>query len=924
MFLALVLPSRAFGDEPSTPSPAARESALAAERFAFVPVDTGERSVRWIQSGVRVERLPDGAMLVADERLEGGGAPAGVELPAELGGGFVVHQSIADAGRAGTAIYRASSWTARLEPLAFVPFVVTEVTPLVDRLALRGGGHRIALDLATGRWLPLVPLPRVATIEALFRRGDEIALSAPLVGELVSRDGGVTFAPRLPTGTSVEPRYVGGAARVRPVRAPKSWLEEAVRSGVPWGRGRALVLATGDLVLLETNGRVLSRSPVVDVGPLASCRGFPGKKGAARALFVCTSSRDGQVETLVLGAEGDASVSGSKAPVLRVFVRFSGSRRVLASSSRGLVLAGGRTSERGTGCFVDERGQVRSLVRAPRSDESVGVTERGEAEVVAVQLLRRERRFEVSPLLGVGSIRKHSLPDDDGARRAVESGVLVGSVTDTPDGLAFFVAFGDRFVGVKLPTGSSEVEFGSVQTGLGRTAFAAERALSWGAAGFAKLTLDAGQTYSEVPFPYRSGDPDPSVPTSVEAPVELGCGPLGCRLGNWLLVGSGEAPRVERPRVPDKMAIPPPGGGRYRFDCRSVRRLSHSVLSTRGGSAPPPGSSSLGASQREPFFEWKPPALSGGQRSYSVETSDARARLDAFGPEQGRWREGTGVQVVFRSPFSTERVLTTLSTAGLVEDALGAERTLGLLDRVSRSAEVELDVGGQAGILLVRRGSESDLVAFAAERPVALVPGLDAFGVRSLAGVALVGAEWYFGAIVRDRFVVFGTNGRTIEPRIDVPLGSSGARGVRLVRSTAFDLGVYIEGDTGTLVYPLERAGTGAGESDEWSRALRLGEPVFTPFQGHRPAVCGEQAAGYLVEEELSVSPFVGVGDRALEVGRVRARLLLGYGNACLVDLAATGRGELEVPTGQRGPEAVPLVVTETGSGQRRTLLSCE
>src|SRR5690606_11411825 len=115
-------------------------------------------------------------------------------------------------------------------------------------------------------------------------------------------------------------------------------------------------------------------------------------------------------------------------------------------------------------------------------------------------------------------------------------------------------------------------------------------------------------------------------------------------------------------------------------------------------------------------------------------------------------------------------------------------------------------------------------------------------------------------------------------------LGSSGERGVELVRTRAGDLGVAMDGDEGLFVFPVSDQG-------------ELGEPVVTDPTGARPPACPSEASGFIVERELSVAPYVETSEgRLMPVTRLRGRFFVGYGQPCLESVVGYARALTTLP----------------------------
>ena len=161
-------------------------------------------SRRLLAFGLRVVEHPDGSLEVGDELLPAARGARFLELPARLGGGFlywIVSSS-------GTLIYRATSGTAALQPLAQLDFEAERLVPGFDRLLVlprRDADYR-ALDLETGQPVPPLGLPSAPAYGSMaFVDGWFGAVQVPLRGVLLTFDAGASWHPLPLPVTSFEP-----------------------------------------------------------------------------------------------------------------------------------------------------------------------------------------------------------------------------------------------------------------------------------------------------------------------------------------------------------------------------------------------------------------------------------------------------------------------------------------------------------------------------------------------------------------------------------------------------------------------------------------------------------------------------------------------------------------------------------------------
>lgn len=903
----------------AAPSTEASSGTPAASSLRFLPALALEQGERLIQSGVRVERTVRGQLLVAQARFESGGDPTGIELPAHLGGGFLFVHPTAAPGIPATALYRSDTWTSPLRPLGTVPFAVMDVRAGFDRLFLLGSGLHVGLDPDRGTYLPLAPLPPTITLQGLdFPEPGVARVVAPVVGMQVSRDAGLTWQVEAETLQGGPTRLdVGGQERPSGggPEGPTP-LSQAVLRGVPFGE-RIALLSRGRLLLIRADAVLEADDPVPGLAAEATCQGYSFEKPQRRAgrtlagSFVCQGR-----STSVFSLELDVgAVPLAVAASVRLLASFAGPRRPLAVGQAGTLLAGSCSTPSDAGlCLVTERG--REDLPSPRGRER-GSFAVGAGDVVRVHRRPGTKRIVIDSLRKGGAKKEFELEEEREIEDILLRGTWLPGARLHRGDVTLWATSGDRFVGVEFPFADDArgVRVGPIQKPLRRAFISGHRALTWGAAGFTRMTTDGGLTWREVTFPFRSGDPDPNAVVSDTRELWLGCGPGGCSLSTWLSFGWGAEPEGVVAELPPLVPIPPPGGGRYAFDCTDTGRKRPSRVSLAGS---PPAAPS--------FWDFTAPRLPPGEEGFSVMDHAALARVLVWGPREVTWGRRGNTRALFRSPFELSAPRSSAPTPGLFPDAPRAQEALGLLDASSQVVSTEVDLLGRGGVMLVRTRQGATLLAFSEGGAVVRFDVEESLLVRNLAGVVMRSGSWYFGNVLGHRFRLFELSTSGLRLALDLRLGESGARDLQLTQSTSGALGIFAIGDAGLFVYPVSPRG-------------ELGDVVFAPHQGSRPPRCAPEAAGYYAVHRLGIAPYVEAGGRALDLDEIRLRLILGYGSAC-VDVASAetreplgplprgplprGQGRARDGTdAQQGASGVPLIVSDHSDGGARVELSC-
>lgn len=541
-----------------------------------------------------------------DGRVERGRAllPRGqaraVELPARLGGGW----AFAVVGASGSQIFRATSWTADLEPLASTASVVDVEEPIVagfDRLYIRIKSQNLLapIDARTGAALPLGSLPPASAHGSMvFVDGWRAIVETDLRGLLATFDAGATWRPlpvldgvqRLgamegdpavftaggvwvlrgdgrfspqpagegttPAGRPPEHRAEEGPFAGRPLRA-------ALEDGWPDGSGTAVVARRGALARVAlADGATTFLDEDAFPEAEARCHALPLGRGIG---FACGEPDRGTiVYQLVRGA------AGAQAIALREVMRFARARRVVSSGNGGIVISGpcGDEAESGDGdlvCARDPGGHTRELrLRGASSGARLVVLADGRVAIVVppsadrqgqLTLLQGDRASHVAlrfveappsePRDGKAPARspRSARKVAAGDARAGLDPVVRGTWLDGLQEIEPGVLGG--WIEAGGPVAGYRITLdGRVELGEvvdeDAALVAGPFGLAFNGAGRALETTDFGRTWTERDL----------VPIDLDArDVARVCGPSGCALPGVLRVGWGE------PAVKDDLAV---------------------------------------------------------------------------------------------------------------------------------------------------------------------------------------------------------------------------------------------------------------------------------------------------------------------------------------------------------------------------------
>lgn len=864
---------------------------------AEIPLEALSRLGRFIKSGLRVETTERGVK-VSRLRFPSGGEPRGLEIPPHLGGGFLFSQSLAVGGTGVAALYRAEEWTGELRPLARIPFPVERIVVGFDRFYVFGVVQAVAIDPSTGAFLSLDPLPPLVTVDDVaFSFPERAQVKAPLVGVLQTQDSGQTWqqvkdadglekasnSPGGETATSSRSFEQGSKSRAFVQVVTSGVLEKGAAYGISEGHLYRLFHDKREGFRVEQGERVTAAE--------TTCVGVPGGQKGDDPLFVCRGPETVVYRLLVSekNSEGKLLLLGS----------WPKGTRVLSGADGGVLLShdcSGKQSERG--CLVRARKREdRFLPDTFLPDTGAEVTYvLGGSEVWGVWVEAKKQRVVAAPLLGrVGrpkDLQSWKIPKENMLAEFLQQGTLLPQGSFIQEELAVWVVLQDRLMGVRLGA-SKEPSFGSVQRPLTRALFDGPRALLWGAAGFAKWSEDGGQIFDEISLPFRSGDAELSARQPATGEVSMGCSEVGCVLGSLIRLGYRTLPEAEA-SLPEALPRPPEGPGRFRFVC-ALSRTERPHPQSRDPAFPS-------------FWEASAPNAPPGSAQFSVGFPADQARLYASGPAEGGWSRGASAELFFIDPWRFGPVKRTAPTPRFFASSADAQGRMGLLDRAASHQLVHLDPDGEQGAVELRSRDRVELVTFLPGEPLRSFVAPEDLGLRHLVSVVRSGGDLY-GAFLLGREVLVA---RFVSASLEVigkfPLGDGGTRGVRLIRTKEGHLGLSMEADDGLLIYPLSAQG-------------ELGDPLLIPEMRERPEACSPEATGFLVERELSVSPYMeNQSGENLRLSGVRARFYVGHGAPCLESLTARAAEPLSVTRGGWGREAVPLSVFST----TRTELMCE
>jgi hypothetical protein len=924
-------------------------------------VDAGiehDGSRRLLAFGLRVLERADGSLSVGDELLPAARSARFLELPTRLGGGFlfwIVSSS-------GTLLYRAASWTAKLEPFAQLDFEVERLVPGFDRLLVlprREADYR-ALDLESGKPAPALGLPAAPAYGAMaFVDGWFGAVQVPLRGVLLSFDAGSSWHPlSLPvtsfeaTGDSLvlttssgeyllnsrgalsrsadrDEAKVSEAARaelqralaapgVARGRAGDSLLETAVLSGFPDGKGGALVATGGTLSYIALDsGRVRERRERAYAGD-GECQGVRFGAGVG---FVCGQGREATRIYRVTEPLG-----------LELVRELPGARVVSDSDSGALVVHGGCSEPGGSRrhCVLWPDAAPYELSSDDERDRVVALAD-GRVVVVSPPDAKRKGSLAVWKGSSVHRVALVATPRDARQKVLLAQGVwLDGMVEIRPGVLAGWVVGAGPFAGVEL-TLEGKLNLRRVQDNAGRALFAGRRALVLGENGLASETTDGGVEWQAVELP-----PEIDLKATQTADLRQGCSAVGCGFAGFTRVGyfDGRSARsLASPAAPPRVTFAGPGGSRWLLRCAPTGEVSAAALpfrpSTplsgrrlRSGNGGP--SEELELPPLSPLLDQAPPSLADAFEGVDAGTEPygVQLRIYAYGPRGGDWTRAGGLSIAFADRFATKAGVRRTAVARspwpdvtTAADALGAEPSTN-----AAGLAAALDPSGNAGALLLNSRGTFDLFVFETGRVPLHIPNVGRLGLGArVSGVVKTKAGILLGSYDESTrlFRVYRVAGQDLELVLEVtdipPVRGANAE---LTRSVAGDaLAIWVRG-TSWFVHPLDLE-TGLVDAPYQISPAQLAA---------LPETCADGAEGFLLTAAVSPEPYVEASTGTLRSfeGRFRVSAL----GVCIDALAAQGDasklGGKSAPAPRAaGRPTVTATLTERKPLGRRVELRC-
>jgi hypothetical protein len=932
-----------------------------------------------IVQGLRMEQAPDGSLERAADFLPSTDTIAALELPPRFGGGYLYYVPGEE-----TPLWRSSTWTGKLVPLARAPLQADSVVPGLDRLYVseERTGEILAFDPESGRLSDLGPLPAAPAYGSMAFVDEWFgAVEVPYLGLLATFDAGDSWHPvRLPgrhvalmhdklvlRGASqdsalvlepsgrlhplasgpkpthldedeqplrpsrgVAPTPAGPRAR-EPAPRLSDTLRKATLHGWPDTSSTAVFAEGGALVRIRLrDGKLLDYAERV----------FGRESGACHALalgddfgFVC--SEPSQATTVYrfvrpLGAE-------------RILV-FAGPRQVLSSGNGSLVIRGAcrPDAKNGSGasvpsfCVWGPKTGLRELPAQGNPGVLRAVALRdGRAVVLAPPRPAKPGQLVIFETRGRSSSRNLRTPAeaDASTRALLDSGLWLDGGVETRQGkLAFWVVGPEGYTGVRVDLDGS-VSVGPSQDPADQTLFAGLLAFGIDDSGTAKESIDGGLSWKGLELPAAHAFPEPN---ERQSGAEAGCSRIGCAFGAWLRVGwlapaRGSSGLVQAP-MPKPVVLPAPAGGRWNFECALTGAQSPPRVPANKNRGSEDDDGTGPTESWQPLYGAAPRALGPRADGFGYHLADRDTQLNAYAwaPRGASW-EQAGRWQIFVAPagaVSSPAWSTSISRSPWADAASAAEAFGRSPSGSPNTWSVELEPSGEAGVL--RNASPNGVQLYLFERGRSIVPVLDPpSSVSRLLGAAKVGDRWYFGvkggAV---EFLVYTLQGNRAE-LLATYSELSRRLEPRLVRDNrSQSLAIWARDTrmrgaaTTWYLYPLD-AKTG-----------RVGEPlVLSPrMLGAPPRPCDPDFEGWVLDGEPPVQPLVQLLDASDDADSPRgvsARLLAGAQGLCLAGLRA--RADANATSGVRvapgGPNptrpSTVLALQSTETAGRRRELRC-
>jgi hypothetical protein len=270
------------------------------------------------------------------------------------------------------------------------------------------------------------------------------------------------------------------------------------------------------------------------------------------------------------------------------------------------------------------------------------------------------------------------------------------------------------------------------------------------------------------------------------------------------------------------------------------------------------------------------------------------------------------VQLYFVSPFDPEKIRRTAPTGQLFASFADTELAFGALDMSTAFPLIAFDPEGDKGVLLLKTKDSTHLLLFTEGKPLRVIQHFGDQGLRNLLSAVEVDGRWFASFQRGDRLTILRLDTGEAKEIASLSLGESGLRSAQLVRGSADNLGISMEGDLGLVVYPLSHDG-------------ELGTPFLVPHQPSRPETCAPEAQGFIVDRGFDISPHLSTVDNApIAASQVQARWIVGYGKPCLESLRGRVRSEPSLSPTTETKNSLPFSLLNSDSQGRRSTLLCE
>jgi hypothetical protein len=895
---------------------------------------------RLISRGVRVLLTSQGELAVAEEALPADKSPVSVELPLRFGGGYLF--AISSAGR--TALWKARTWSSKLEPFADIDFEVVRVVPGFDRIHLqaRRGGEWAALDPDSGAGLHRGSLPSSPSFGAMaFVDSWFGAVELPVRGTVVSFDAGASWHPlgvdstslavdgsSLVVGSERSAQLLGADGRFRPApaRAEKREagepprvvregglgrlpLRTAVLRGVPDGDDAALVISRGVLGRVRLHdGRVLAQVSRA-VPATRECSGVRLGEGYG---FVCGELR------------GKTEIYSVRAPFGLVLERqFDGPRVISSSDNGGLVVRGGcdpgapAATAQYTRCILAPQGGTFELQVAKSGRERVVALHDGRAAVLEPPSAERRGSLRLIEASGSVSTVALSLHSDTNATLLKAGFWLENLVESSPGVLSGWVVARGSFLGVRIGL-DGKLKTGPLQRSIENALISGRTALVLGVSGIAEHSSDGGFNWDDASIPAAvESDAERAEATSPES--EQGCSLVGCAFRRWLRIGGrASANALRPPSRAEPTVLPSPGGGRWQLECEfngQVSPPSLPIVARRGY-----GSSDQVPSPWLPLLDVPAPPLGGERAGIDIGTESELVQLRAYvSGAKADFAKDSAFVVRVADRYRVKGVWSTAPSPSPWPDLAQAVDAFGYEGSGPAGWRVSLDPSGEAGVLSVNWRGTTDLYVLEHDRAVRRIANAPRYGLGVVSSTVRLGGTYYVATAVDARtlrvFALEPNAPRLVGEYRDVPVGGSAPLLVRTARDGALAfgsnarrsaLGLWARG-AGWYVFPIdERTGVSAPAIEITPRAL-----------ASLPRTCAEDEEGFLLEGPIGLEPLVEWSDSARS-GRATARAVEGRFVVSGESGTGTGEGTICVRAlaaqADRPVRALPGTARDTGA----------